>query len=196
MITRQNLENKIKGLGGVKPNPLCPSVDKQIDDVNNFEELEKKFSCKLPEFYKQLYKSYGPFAFNEKIKCLDIQSNLTVYVDYFYSIDPKTKCSIHALLESHSDLVTQNLFPISDGELGDLICIALDVKNYGKIFYWYHERNDGDNLVLLAESLEQFIMKLEIEKEDSINEDIDKIKVKATPEFLEMLRKSGYGPKK
>ena len=170
MITKQDVENKIKELGGVKPNPLCPSSDNQIDDVDNFEVLEEKFSFRLPDFYKQFYKTYGPFAFNENIKCSDMRNEVKVYVDYFYSVVPETKCSIHALLNSHSDLVAQNLFPISDGELGDLICIALDAENYGKIFYWYHERNDGDNLVQLGESLEHFIMKLEIEKEDTSNE--------------------------
>ena len=64
------------------------------------------------------------------------------------------------------------------------------------IYYWYHEGAEGDNLFLIAEKFEDFIFKLEISEDvDDNNKSVDNMQVKASPQLLEMLKKSGLGPK-
>lgn len=77
-----------------------------------------------------------------------------------------------------------------------MICISLVAKDYGSVYYWCHEKEEGENCLLIAADFERFIMKLEIDPEEDIDEEaIDKIVIKASPALLEMLRKAGYGPK-
>ena len=162
------MENKMESLGGTKMNPLCLSENKQENASVSFKELEKKLARGLPESYKLFYGIYGPLSFNERIKCRDIDGGTWFHVDYFYSSERDSRCSVYIPMTDHPEFSDHNLFPFCDGESGDLICMSLDSKHYGSIYYWYHEKNEGENLLLIAEDFEHFIMKLEIDPEDVI----------------------------
>lgn len=119
-----------------------------------------------------------------------------VRVNYFFSLHPNVNCSIDKVIRSHPDLLKNQLLPICNGESGDLICIDLTKDRYENVFYWFHEAFEGKELTLIANTVKDFWMKLQIREENLIDEEAMKnIEVKASPKLLEMLRKSGYGPK-
>lgn len=196
------IKSKINSIGGVQKNPSCNQ--NIINEINGslFFEFEKKIGARLPDLYKGMYEVYGPFSFKKsiRVKCKDsnpvADEYNTVSVDYFYSIENATGCSIIDLLKKYSLQLPEFLIPICDGESGDLICVDVRKGNSAKIYYWSHEESSDRNLFLIEENFFDFILKLEV-KEDTDEEKIslNKITVNPSKELLEMLRKSGFGPK-
>jgi hypothetical protein len=112
-------------------------------------------------------------------------------VDYFHSFEQGAECSIDSILSIYPELLQQNLLPICEGEPGDLICMEL---NSERLYYWCHEEGEYENLYLAAENFMDFIVRLKIQ-DDVYDERAGKGVLTASPKLLEMLRKSGYGPK-
>jgi len=202
MISLDVIRNKITSLGGVKQNPLCRS-DEALQVNDSFVlELEKKFANSIPDLYKGTIQFFGPFSFQKSIKveCQDLNpaadENNKVTVDYFYSLASEGECSINKLLSTFSDQLPSYLLPICDGKPGDLICIDLRPVSYETIYYWFHEAEVGKDLFRIASNFVEFILKLEIfEENNEENEKEPKVQIKASDKLLEMLKKSGYGPK-
>ena len=194
------MENKISQLGGIRNNPLCGNIKEE--NGNDFLELEEFVAKNLPEMYKDFYKMFGPFSFNNVVNvlCIDsipVSSNKKVNIDYFFSVRRNSKCSILKLLHDYAEQLPAHLLPICQGEPGDLVCINLNQTNYGEIFYWHHESPEGNDLFLIAKNFDDFLSKLEVfEDKETNKDDLDRVKInKISPDFLELLRKSGYGPK-
>jgi hypothetical protein len=195
--------NKINLLGGIKSNPACDNKESNVrsEDIDiHFYRLEEMFKAKLPEAYKLLYKNYGAFSFANPVLGKLINSELTkgvntVSVDYFYSMTDSS-CSIFKIIERYESQLPDQLFPFCDGESGDLICINFQTQHSGKICYWHHESGPGKDLYQMANNFESFILSLELSKDrNTDSQSLEDIEVQTTPKLLEMLRKSGYGPK-
>lgn len=201
MINYEILENRISLLGGVQRNPSCDDVNMKNSEVG-FAEFETFFNCEIPESYKHICKKYGAFSFKKsiKVKCEDLNpvadEKNKVTVDYFYEAANNGKCSIGHLLEQYAEYLPKNLFPICDGEPGDLICINLNSESYGIINYWCHETNNASEVFLIAQTFDDFILKLEVSDEGNQDDEMIKdVKVEVSPDFLEMLKRTGFGPK-
>lgn len=158
-----------------------------------------KLNFNFPVLYNELSEKYGSFSFENPIlvKSIDeipVADRGFVSVDRFYDRDD----SISTQLE-YTDQLPSMMMPIFDGEPGDFICISLQKDNYGKIFYWHHEGFVDQDIYLLANTFEEFILKLEIDNEDdSKSNDSESPKIiKATysQKFLDMLKKDGFEPK-
>jgi hypothetical protein len=201
MNTLEFIKTKIADLGGIEKNPLCPE-DGNGEDLIFLHELEKKVDNKLPDLYVTTIRHFGAFSFQKliKVKCQDLNpaadNDNKVVVDYFYSLKDQGECSLKKILSIYSDQIPNYLLPICDGESGDLICIDCRPSSYGSIVYWFHEGNEGEDLFTIAKSFAEFISMLEVAEEVDKNEDLSNIQVKASDKLLEMLKKSGYGPKK
>jgi hypothetical protein len=203
MNTLSEIQKKITTLGGVGKNPSCK--DDMILEVQDsfLLKLEKKLGNKLPDSYISTLKFFGPFSFQKqiKIKCQDVNpvadGNNKVTVDYFYGLSDKGECSISKLLKTYSNQLPDYLLPICDGESGDLICMDFRQDTYENIYYWFHEAEEGNDLFLISKSFVEFISKLEIseEIEEDKEENAPKAEIKISDKLLEMLKKSGYGPK-
>jgi SMI1-KNR4 cell-wall len=197
MVIEKNMKSKkiiekIDSLG--KKEKILLDQNKNLNLHNqNFVDAQK---LKLPKSYIELSKKYGSFSFEKWIiiKAIDtipISENGYVSVDCFYAVEDAIK-----LFNKYEQQLPSNMIPFSDGEPGDLICISLEKENYGKIYYWHHESPNYQNMYLLANDLEEFILKLEIFKEDNTEERTGKItKVKLSDDFLNMLKKDGFEPK-
>lgn len=197
MKNKQVIESKITALGGTSENPMCKSDVNHPVDPSSLTRLETIYQEIIPDVFKFFYEKYGPFSFNKNvgIKCLAKNpiggDDNVVSANYFYSFEQGSECSIDSFLSTYPELLRQKLLPICEGEPGDLICIEL---NSGRLYYWCHEEGENENLYLVAENFMDFIVRLEVQ-EDVYDERIEKVKMTLTPEFLEMLKKSGYGPK-
>jgi hypothetical protein len=194
------IKNKIAELGGVKRNPLCPSDDNLEVSDSFLQELEGKIGNKLPESYVTMIKYFGAFSFQKLVKTKfedlhPVTTGNNATVNYFYALKDEGECSINKLLTTFSTQLPNYFLPICDGEPGDLICIDCRADSYEHIYYWWHEAEVGNELFLVAKNFIDFICKLEIVEDESDVDEGVKVKIEATDKLLEMLRKSGYGPK-
>ncbi|OJW38218.1 MAG: hypothetical protein BGO54_21845 [Sphingobacteriales bacterium 46-32] len=186
----QKLVDKISSLGGFN------RIDKKVRYVG-----ETKFAfnsdSQLPNNYLEIGKRYNSFSFTNwvKVKLLEdtpISDEGYVDVECFYEKD-----DAYALKSNYFDQLPIDLLPIFSSFPGDLICLNLSSKQYGKVYYWDHEGPSGSDTFLIAHSFDEFVLKLEVEdEEETDSKPMGKItKVTMTKEFLDLLKKDGYGPK-
>lgn len=94
----------------------------------------------------------------------------TFNVEALYGIGPKGENDNDFLMmySNHCEIVPDELFPIGDNGIGDLICIGVQGEYYGKVYYWYRDGRVGedetpnfDNVDLLTNSFTEFLEMLE-----------------------------------
>ncbi|WP_461644096.1 SMI1/KNR4 family protein [Labilibaculum euxinus] len=193
-----HLEKKIKELGGTKKSPTC----QKSEDVNLFlREFENELNVNLPDLFRKFHASFGAFSFNNpiQVRCKDLpvtSKDEYVKVDYFYCFDMNCKHSIQKIIEHQEGHLPKGYIPFCDGEPGDLICLCVAEENYGEIYYWWHESSMEHNLFKIANDFGRLIAKLQV-RDESIGsqEELKKVTIKAKPKLLDLLKKSGYGPK-
>jgi len=88
-------------------------------------------------------------------------------------------------LKTKREFLPVNLFPIADFGGGDLVC--MDKENY-KIYLWFHEENEGEDVCLVAENFEDFIINFNFEKPKQF--DLDSIQLHFSPELDMALKKA------
>ncbi|MDN3580029.1 SMI1/KNR4 family protein [Mucilaginibacter flavus] len=193
-----NLIRKIKSVGGIEKTLSCTNDKIQIEE--GFLSIERMFNSCLPQSYKDFYTKVGSFSFLEPvcIKCIDAESFMLkdnkVSVGNFYCISGNDELSTNKVLLTFQEQLPIGVLPIFEGELGDLICISLRRDDFESIYYFNHESAPGRDLFLITKGFENFIMGLEIYNDE--NDDlVKKMKVDYSPELIELLKKSGYGPK-
>lgn len=71
--------------------------------------------------------------------------------------------SLPNIRETFLEQIPDQYFVFAEGNAGDQICIHLE--NH-QIYYWHHESPEGADLFLTANSFENFIKSLEINKSD------------------------------
>lgn len=197
----ERIEFKLKELGGIKVNPACKG-EKRGMSIVLLEEIEEKLGINLPEGFKSFHSMYGAISFNEsvQVKCIEkpdlAREGGLVDVDYFYSLNQKSECSVFEILNDYSDQLPSGYLPICDGEMGDFICICLVPSDFGYIFYWSHEGEEGKDLYKIADTFSEFMLKLEIKKEDEEEDErLKTAKFNPSAKLMEMLKKSGIEPR-
>jgi SMI1-KNR4 cell-wall len=80
---------------------------------------------------------------------------------------PEETLNLDYVLETFRDRVPTNLFPIARDPGGNLILIAENGFDAGKVYFWDHERESDEgepptdrNLYLIANSFDEFLDKL------------------------------------
>jgi len=177
----KSLEDKIQKLGGIES--TSPQASKNSTPIRSELKLQN---------YLDFANKYGSFTFKKSIvvKAVDsipVANNNEVAVEDFYDYE-----SSNFLCDNYKGQLKAGIRPIFTSEPGDLICIN---ESNARIYYWYHEGKIDNDLFLIADSFEEFMMKLRVDDED---EDLDTYKVKEvkmSQEFLDLLKKSGYGYK-
>ena len=101
------------------------------------------------------------------------------------------KNAINNIIKTYSILeqISIRFFPLCDGVSGDIFLYSLEEKSFGKIYYWYHEGDIGNDLFLVAENFTAFIDGLQ----QIISKPAEKSKVKMTfisPKMLELMNKT------
>ena len=77
-------------------------------------------------------------------------------------------------------------FPLCEGASGDLIVYSLEEGSLGNIYYWSHDAPIGDDLVLVAKSLNDFISRIEPKKEDK-EDKREVVSVTYSPRLLKLI---------
>lgn len=87
----------------------------------------------------------------------------------FYGIHNGEYSNLEKECEQFTDRLPPGIIPIADDQGGNLICLGIQGKRRGKIYFWDHEdefddhgegRQDYGNVYLLADSLDEFLSKL------------------------------------
>jgi len=101
------------------------------------------------------------------------------------------KNSISNIIKTYSipEQISIRCFPLCYGVSGDIFLYSLEEKSFGKIYYWYHEGDIGNDLFLVAENFTAFIDGLQ----QIISKPVEKSKVRMTfvsPKMLELMNKT------
>ncbi|MFV0379202.1 MAG: SMI1/KNR4 family protein [Anaerorhabdus sp.] len=157
-------------------------------------KLQKDYSLDLDDSYKFYLENFGNDYFKEGY---NFHPSLKLYdgAEKKYEFNSIFGLGIgHSNLQMNIDNSNGNLpefvFPIGEFGGGDLICMSRKNK---EIYLWFHEKN-GQNLYLIAESFESFI--LSIEYDEPIKNDSVGVKMKLSPELDNALRKAAEKYKK
>lgn len=192
---------KIEELGGILRKSSSNEIsEKDLNLIN--AKIQNIFHVELPKSYLGFKKHFGTFTFEKDVKVKLLEENSfsdkknSVSVDCFYSINVDAEEGVFSLLEQYHDQIPFGFLPILDGLGGDFICINLKDDNYGGIYYWFHEGLVGKDTFFIAQDFDKFILSLYYEEEQVGNEDnLEDAKITLSPKLLELLRKTGHGPK-
>lgn len=201
MSTKLNFSEILETLGGVKLN-VTASKDRSLlskDSIDkNIELVENELNSKIPHDYLSFIIETGAITFNKPIKAKTIEkipvtdNKNQISVDNFFDFYGD-KASVLQILSTFKSNIPHYVLPICEGEAGDLIVINLSKDNYGKIYYWHHEHEDGiKGLYLIANDFNQFMTSLFIEKLSESDASTDDVAItKVSNKFLDRLKKSG-----
>ena len=128
------IENKLSLLG-----ITSKYGENQIGEV---EKIEETIGLTLPIEYKEFLHMFGTLNFNDT----EVVFNPTNTVDK----EPFTIVNFYGLNADNFDLkliiirykgrIPDDLIPIAECPGGDQICIGINNKAYGKIYYWDHNK--------------------------------------------------------
>ncbi len=199
MDTKKQFFETLEALGGTKLNVNASEVrDLSNESIinKNIKLIESSFNSQIPSDYLNFIKEKGAITFNDPVKIEGLEkipvanNENQVIVDNFFDLFDD-KVSILHVLNSFQGNIPNHVLPISDGELGDLIVVDMANPNYGKVYYWHHEHEDGtEGLYLIANDFKQFLKNLSILSESDTSTDSVTI-TKVSNKFLDRLKKSG-----
>ena len=145
-------------------------------NYKDIKDIESIIQCILPQDYKEfLLKHNGGSpnfdAFEIKNYFPNGSSSFTD-IRYFFGLchDKKSvmKCyDIFDNIRCYEGRVPNELLPIATDSLGNLICLGIKEKYYGKIYFWHHEEESDreekpwwKNITLIADSFTDFLSTL------------------------------------
>lgn len=196
---KSDFKEKIEKIGGAKPNVLLngnekfPITDNELN--NNIANVEKNFESQIPESYIKFIKDNGAITFIKSVNTKGIvkipiaDEDNQISVDNFFGFS-NNEASVVKVINRFKGNIPNHVLPICEGAAGDLIVIDLSKHNVGKIYYWYHEHEEGtDGLYLLASNFEEFISNLSLNQTLEKETSTDDVKVtKVSDKFLERLK--------
>lgn len=128
--------------------------------------LEAYLQHKLPRDYKNFLLQYnGGKPVPDCFKFFD--SNNGSVVNFFFRINAEKEYRYADLLSAIRELrgrVPRDFIPIASDVFGNIICIAISGKLFGKVYFWDHEFETDDNeeptmrnMTLIANNFDEFI---------------------------------------
>jgi hypothetical protein len=171
MVTFEEIEKKIL----YHVNDIEKTLNKNIDKssiLESVENVKNTYGKILPSNYLSLQLKYGKLLLSETVsKYLDTREidYLGEYISVFriHTLENKGESVLHNLNRYLEDLPS-GVIPIGDDEFGNLVCLDLTDENYGKIYYWQHDADEDEPLLLVANSFDDFIMGLEKYEDDTL----------------------------
>ncbi|WP_449601286.1 SMI1/KNR4 family protein [Paenibacillus sp. Marseille-Q9583] len=130
--------------------------------VQEIEGFERTHNIKLPESYKEFLITFNgghpePNLFNIS----DVGESV---VNVFYGL--KISKSYDELLNAYESLegsIPEGFLSIGDDSGGNQICLGISGEYYGKLYFWFHDIEDNDevdNMVFLSNEFDEFINNL------------------------------------
>lgn len=207
MPTFNEIKRKIDDIGGISD--TWPEVRQKLDEsdiLQRIQQLEERFGCQLPTSYIAIQRHYGTFTFAKTVRAMCIESRQGfadeqgqghIQMGYFYGLEDQPN-SVFAFSDSNIPDFPDAFLPIFDGYPGDFVLLSLNKDTFGKIYYFYHEAYEGEELFLVSASLDELIMGLQVVEDEVVDNDepsdTTQVTLRLTPELLQQLRDSGLNP--
>lgn len=160
-------DNKIYNLGGVK------FLEKKENiDIDSYLKHIESIMGEIPSMQVLKFsKEYGFSIFRNKVFIKAIQSSdfikdkIEIGVIFGFG---EFKNNIKNIIDRYykEEQINCKFYPLCEGFPGDIIYYSLDKETFGKVFYWHHDANIGEDITLISGSFEDFINNLFSEKEE------------------------------
>jgi hypothetical protein len=182
-MLNDTIANQLAALGGLIPAREGAFAPLSSEDI---AEIEGLFGHALPADYRAFVSEYGRGAFANLVRC-NITASRFVYLGIFYGSGQDVISPTHFkwAVKMLCYRMPPTLMPIVDTAGGEgQICLGLSGEEYGKVYFWdraegwegeaddyrrqgktYPEHLKFQNVTLLAESFEQFVLSLVVEEE-------------------------------
>ena len=164
----------------------------QSYDVTSFLEEVKRTLGAIPDnTVLQFITTYGFSYFNDEmvVSPLEKQANSDelLYVSGILGFG-NTQRSVEKSIKMYycKEQISMKFFPLCEGASGDLIVYSLEESSLGNIYYWSHDTPIGDDLILVAKSLNDFISRIEPKKEDK-EDKREVVSVTYSPRLLKLI---------
>ena len=164
----------------------------QSYDVTSFLEEVKSIMGTLPDHtILQFITTYGFSYFNDEmvVSPLEKQANSDelLYVSGILGFG-NTQRSVEKSIKMYycKEQISIKFFPLCEGASGDLIVYSLEESSLGNIYYWSHDTPIGDDLILVAKSLNDFISRIDPKKEDK-EDKREVVSVTYSPRLLKLI---------
>jgi hypothetical protein len=133
---------------------------RKINEID-IKRLEKHIKNTLPLEYKAfLQKNNGGRPTPNVFRVSEL-NNFGQVLDFFAIDDPVESCRIDWNFDVLSGRMPSGFLPIACEDGGNIICIRVDSRNCGKVYYWDHENETSppgyQNVYKLADSLNEFL---------------------------------------
>lgn len=162
--------------------------DSSIDHAASIEAIEEKIGKRLPADYAEFLVKYGGCYLESRKTTDDVEYDVcyrpiekdpwmgeedeTQLLECFYGLSRDN--SVLSMIDTYSDRFPPEIIPIAASPGGNEICLDLD---NGCVLFWDHElRNPDEDFYLIANSFEEFILRLEeerIEDDESASDDVE-----------------------
>lgn len=125
--------------------------------------LELKIGRLLPPEYKEfLFRNNGGRPVPMYFPIIGLFNNPVGQVlDFFGIDDPVESCRVDWNFAVYGDRVPNGMLPIATDGGGNLICISLDTKNLGAVYFWDHNQemsmSSTNGLYEIAPNLRGFL---------------------------------------
>jgi hypothetical protein len=138
-------------------------------EINQFEE---RLGTSIPLSYRDFLLNHngGKPDLSEFsiLSCAKGSANEGSVVKCFLGINMAEETfNLDYVLDTFRDRLPSDIFPIARDPGGNLICIATEGANLGKIYFWDHEAEveegdtpNYDNISLIADNFQEFMAKL------------------------------------
>jgi len=125
-----------------------------VFDAEKFKSFCDHNSVEFPSAYVDYLMAHNDADLEPNI----IQhSENDYYVRYFYGTTGEDYSDISMTYEWYANRLPHKCVPIADPDFGNLICMSLDNKTYGKVYFWNHETMDTEDGEICSLQLEDMI---------------------------------------
>ena len=122
--------------------------------------MEKRFSCGLPQLYYDMLQSDKLQEY--KNLCFYFVENgerTSTDVHFWYAYDKDVSYKETYSIYLKNGVISKNYFPVGEDSCGNLICIYLEKKNRGAVYFVDHELFSGSP-IRVNDTFEEFIHNL------------------------------------
>jgi hypothetical protein len=155
----------------------------KMGGVEWLEYFDKKYMPENIKFIKNIMgvlpddkiinftKEYGFSMFNNSVYIKSKEKNdflvdgeIELGIIYGFG---NSRNSIKEVIKTYfiEEQLRKKFYPLFEGYPGDIIFYSLEKETFGKIYYWHHESEPGEDILLIQNSFTDFFNKLYFDEE-------------------------------
>lgn len=150
----EDIENHLVGLG---IEPLTPQGYVQVGD-EVWGRVAPEAGAHVPDVIRKLYERFGGFRFPEGAFYYDPEVGGDVMAGWFLD-GPE----ILDAAEAYGEVLPEDVLPISNDGMDNHLALGVGPRNSGVVYYHVHDAPLDEQLYVVNDSVEDFLMSLHLE---------------------------------